>query len=199
MRHVFISGLALLAALALAACAGTPVGTTTEPTAQAAVAATTLGALTISDPWVRPVGAEAPPATEMSHSTDAPMASSTAAPMGDSMAMSAASVTGGYMTIANSGAEADALVAVAAPADLVETVELHTMIEEGGVMKMRPVEQIEVPAGGEVALKPGSYHIMFIGVKRELKPGDLIRLSLTFAQAGTVELDAAVRPATPMP
>jgi copper(I)-binding protein len=103
------------------------------------------------------------------------------------------------MVINNSGAEAYALIGATVSADLVEVVELHTVVEEGGVMKMSPVEKIEVPANGEVMLKPGSFHVMMIGVKQELKPGDLVKLSLTFEKAGTVELDAVVRPANPMP
>jgi copper(I)-binding protein len=157
----------------------------TQP-APAAAPAATLGTLAISDPWVRPVTLEAP----------TPMPDATPMAMGET---GATINTGGYLIIANSGAEADALVGVSAAGDLADAVELHTVIEEGGMMKMRPVEQIDVPANGEAVLKPGSFHIMFIGVKKELKAGDSVKLSLTFARAGTVEVDAVVRPANPMP
>lgn len=190
MRRLLSFLPALIAALALAGCAG--MRTEQAPAAQPAQApAATLGDLTIGDPWVRPANPNAPAPT--------PVPDATAAPMGGAMEMGALITTGGYLTVANSGAEPDYLIAAAAPAGLADAVELHSVVDEGGMMRMRPVERIEVPAGGEVALKPGGFHIMFIGVKQELKPGDTVRLSLTFAKAGTVELDAAVRPATPMP
>ncbi len=194
MRRLFTSALALIAPFALAACAGTPARMSPEqaPAGQPAQAASvTLGSLTINDPWVRPVNPSAPPPTAMPDATPAPM--------GAEMEMPATVNTGGYLTITNSGPEADYLIAAAAPSELVDVVELHTVIEEGGMMRMRPVERIEVPAGGEVMLKPGSFHVMFIGVKQELKPGDAVKVSLTFEQAGTVEVDAVVRPANPMP
>lgn len=192
MRRTLVVVLASLSALALGACAGTPARMSSEPApaVQPAAPAVTLGALTINDPWVRPVALEAPAATAMPSGT--PMA------MGDGSEGSAVN-TGGYMVIANSGAEADALIGAAAVGDIAAAVELHTVVEEGGVMKMSPVEQIEVPANGEAVLKPGSFHVMFIGVKQELKAGDTVRLSLTFEKAGTVEVDAVVRPANPMP
>lgn len=192
MRRLTMTGLALFVALSLAACAGAPATTTTQQEAKAAPAAT-LGALTISDPWVRPASPAAP-AMAMPDATATPGHS-----MGGSMEMGAGTTSASYMTIANSGSEPDALIAATTATDLVEAVELHTMIEEGGVMKMRPVEKIEVPANGEVMLKPGSFHVMFIGVKQELKPGDVVKLSLTFEKAGQVEVDAVVRAPDAMP
>lgn len=186
MRRILVYALISITTLALAAC-GAPARMSNEPAPAAlpAAPAATLGALAISDPWVRPVSLEAP----------------TPQPNATPMAMDGGAMitTGGYLIIANSGAEADALVGVSAASDLADAVELHTVVEEGGMMKMRPVEQIDVPANGEAVLKPGSFHIMFIGVKKELKAGDSVRLSLTFAKAGTVEVDAVVRPANPMP
>lgn len=193
MRRILSYTVAGLAALALAACAGTPAGmspTTAPAPAQEAAPAATVGALSIVDPWVRPVNPMAPTATPMPDAT--PMAM-------DMGATPAAVNTGGYLIIRNGGAEADALIGAAAVEDLAGAVELHTVVDEGGVMKMRPVEKIEVPANGEAVLKPGSFHIMFVGVKRELKAGDVVKLSLTFEKAGTVEVDAVVRPANPMP
>jgi copper(I)-binding protein len=193
MRRIFSLATSTLAAFALAACAGTPARMNTEqaPAAQPAQApAVTLGSLTINDTWVRPANPNAPAPT--------PMPDATAAPA-DGMAMAATVNTGGYMTIANSGAETDYLIGASAASDVAGTVELHTVVEENGVMKMNPVERIEVPAGGEATLKPGSFHVMFIGVQKELKPGDTVKLNLTFEKAGSVEVDAVVRPANPMP
>lgn len=85
---------------------------------------------------------------------------------------------GAYVTIVNSGSKADRLVA--ASGTVARKVELHTHIMENGVMKMRRVEGIDVPAGKTVALHPGGYHIMLIGLHKPLKEGDRFPLTLTF-------------------
>lgn len=92
---------------------------------------------------------------------------------------------GAFLTLTNPGAAPDRLVAAAAP-EVAERVELHTHLMEGGVARMRPVEGgIEVPAGGSVVLKPGGYHVMLMGLKRPLKPGESFPLALTLDRAGT--------------
>lgn len=118
-----------------------------------------------------------------------------------------------YMKITNSGSEADALLGAAS--DVAMTVEVHETValEEpaatdgmggmetpaatdgmgGGMMGMRPVERVEIPAGGSVELKPGGYHVMLIGLKRELKVGETIEITLTFEKAGEVKVSAEVR------
>ena len=101
--------------------------------------------------------------------------------------------TGAYLTITNSGTTSDTLIQASAASTVATAVELHTMVDEGGVMQMRPVTQIEVPAKGEVMLKVGSFHIMLIGVKQDLKVGTVVKLTLTFKNAGTVEVEAVVR------
>ncbi|WP_316859804.1 copper chaperone PCu(A)C [uncultured Cohaesibacter sp.] len=100
-----------------------------------------------------------------------------------------ANAGGGFMTISNSG-EADRLIA--AHADVGEITELHTHIKEGDVMRMRQVEAINVPANGSVALKPGSYHVMFMKLKAPLKEGETFPLELTFEKAGNVTIDVVV-------
>lgn len=96
-----------------------------------------------------------------------------------------------YMLLRNSGDEIDRLVS--ATSDVAESVELHISQTENDVTSMRPVEFIEVPAGGEAELKPGGLHIMLIGLKRALKEGDKVRLTLEFEKAGTVSVEAEVR------
>jgi copper(I)-binding protein len=61
------------------------------------------------------------------------------------------------------------------------------------MVMMRPVEQVVVPAGGKVELKPGGYHLMLFDLKRELTVGQSIRLVLTFRDAGKVPVTATVR------
>jgi periplasmic copper chaperone A len=69
------------------------------------------------------------------------------------------------------------LVAVASPA--AAAVELHSTAMEGGVMKMRPVGRIELPAGKAVKLAPGGLHAMLVDLKQPLKTGDKVPLTLT--------------------
>jgi copper(I)-binding protein len=61
------------------------------------------------------------------------------------------------------------------------------------MMGMQPVERLEIPAGGSVQLKPGSYHIMLIGLKEDLKAGDTIEITLTFENAGELALSVPVK------
>ncbi len=78
------------------------------------------------------------------------------------------------------------LVAVTSPA--AAAVELHNTSVDGGVMKMRPVARIELPAGKAVKLAPGGLHAMLVDLKRPLKAGDKVPLTLTVQRA-----DAASR------
>lgn len=96
-----------------------------------------------------------------------------------------------YMVISNSAAQPDRLMAAAG--DVAGAIELHTVENKDGVMAMRPVDGIDVPAGGQVELKPGSFHVMLIGLKQELTPGDRIPLTLRFQNAGEVQVEAEVR------
>ena len=98
------------------------------------------------------------------------------------------------MIIKNNGKEADALIG--AKADISEVIELHeTLIDDNGVMHMNPVEgqRLEIPAGGEVVMKPGGYHVMFMGLNQQLKPDDTIHLILVFEKSGEKAFDVKVR------
>jgi copper(I)-binding protein len=99
---------------------------------------------------------------------------------------------GAFMTIANTGTAADRLTGGSTP--VAGRVEIHTMTMEGDVMKMRQLEDgLEIPAGGEVTLKPGSFHVMLMDLKQPLKAGETVPLTLTFAGAGTVETELEVQ------
>jgi copper(I)-binding protein len=102
-----------------------------------------------------------------------------------SMAVSAA-----YMVLVNNG-PADAIVK--AESDVAKSVELHNVIMENNVMQMRQVEAIEVPANGQVELKPGGYHVMLIGLNRDLKEGEEVLIKLTTRSGQTIEVKAPVR------
>lgn len=102
-----------------------------------------------------------------------------------------AKVAAGYVKIVNHGSEADRLVS--ATGEIAGRTEIHEMaVDDKGVMTMRPIEGLEVPAGGEVELKPGGFHIMFLDLKDARKKGETFAGSLTFEKAGTVDVEFAV-------
>lgn len=86
---------------------------------------------------------------------------------------------------------------VAASSPVAEMVEIHEMKMDNGVMKMRAVEALALPAGQTVALKPGSYHVMLMGLKAPIKAGETVPLTLTLEgedkQRTTVEVKAEAR------
>lgn len=104
-------------------------------------------------------------------------------------------VGGGFLTITNQGAAEDRLISGSSP--VAAEVQLHNMTVDNGVMRMRQVEGgIAVPAKGSLQLKPGSYHIMFMGLKRQLRQGERFPVTLRFQRAGTVTVQFAVQPVT---
>jgi copper(I)-binding protein len=101
-----------------------------------------------------------------------------------------AKVGAGYMSIINHGDAADRLIA--GKSDIAERVEIHTMTMEDGVMRMRQLEDGLVLAPKSIAeLKPGGYHVMFIGLKQPITKGEEIKVQLTFEKAGAVDLTLA--------
>ncbi len=102
-------------------------------------------------------------------------------------------VGGGFLTIANSGTHDDRLLSGTSP--VAAEVQLHTMTMDGGVMRMRQVtDGIAVPAKGSVELKPGGFHIMFMGLRRQLRQGERFPVTLRFRRAGNVTVQFAVQP-----
>lgn len=103
----------------------------------------------------------------------------------------AAPTGAGFLTIANTGGTADRLVRVEATA--ASKVEIHEMAVIDGVMKMRPLDQgIEIPAGGKVELKPGGFHVMFIGLAAPFQKDAKIPGRLVFEKAGAVDVEFQV-------
>lgn len=93
---------------------------------------------------------------------------------------------GAFLTITNQGDSDDRLIAVIS--DFAPMAEVHTTENDNGVMRMRHVEAIEVPAGGEASLAPGGDHVMLMGMTEPLVEGTWITLELEFEQAGKVEV-----------
>lgn len=103
-----------------------------------------------------------------------------------------AKVAGGFLKLQNEGTEADRLVSVAS--DIADTVEIHEMaMAADGTASMHRLDKgLEIPAGATVELKPGGYHIMFIGLKKPLVEGEKFEGTLTFEKAGTVKVEFAI-------
>jgi len=95
-----------------------------------------------------------------------------------------------YMTVVNTGKVTDRLVG--ASGDVSGIVELHTHLMEGGMMKMRPLEAIEVSPGEATVLSPGGLHIMLIELKKPLVAGQTFPLRLRFEKAGEIPVEVTV-------
>jgi copper(I)-binding protein len=123
-----------------------------------------------------------------------------------------------YMVIENTGSAADFLLG--GSSDVAKAVEVHETVAipagsaspaasagmgmespiasagtgtDGSMMGMQKMDRLEIPAGGSVELKPGSYHLMLIGLTHELKAGEKIDITLKFEKAGDVKVTAEVR------
>ena len=100
-------------------------------------------------------------------------------------------VAGGYMKLINTGTEPDRLIGGTNAG--AGKFEIHEMAMDGGVMKMRMLPNgIEIKPGETVELKPGSYHLMFVGVKQPFEKGKRVKGTLQFEKAGTVDVEYAV-------
>jgi periplasmic copper chaperone A len=91
-----------------------------------------------------------------------------------------------YLTVRNDGDQDDRLVGVSSA--VAEKAELHSSVMQDGVMKMRAVEALDVPAHGGAVLEPGGLHIMLIGLKAPLEEGKSFALMLEFENAGEIEV-----------
>ena len=102
-----------------------------------------------------------------------------------------APASGAFMQISNRGSSDRQLVKAESPAARI--VELHTHINEDGVMKMRAVSAIEIKAGGQTQLKPDSFHVMLIELRQPLKEGDVVPITLNFDDGTRLKVDAPVQ------
>jgi copper(I)-binding protein len=97
-----------------------------------------------------------------------------------------------YLKIENKGNEADQLLGVESP--VMQELMVHESKESGGVMKMLPRSSLEIPAHGEVEMRPMGLHMMAMGWKSILKGSDTFPITLNFKRAGLVTIDVVVRP-----
>lgn len=101
-----------------------------------------------------------------------------------------AKVGAAYFTAEASRLAGDRLMS--AKSDVAGRAEIHNHINEGGVMKMRPVESVIVSAGNKVTFKPSGYHVMLMDLKQPLKEGDILPLTLVFEKAGEIKVEATI-------
>lgn len=100
-------------------------------------------------------------------------------------------VSGAYMVIENAGG-ADRLVEITT--DAAGAAEVHETKSDGGMTSMQPVQGgLEIPENWKVELRPGSYHVMLMNLKRELKPGDKVTFTLKLQSGTQLTVDAEVR------
>jgi len=100
----------------------------------------------------------------------------------------------GYMLINNPTGVSDRLLS--AQSDASTRLELHTVLTENGVAKMRQVTGIDIPAKGSAKLAPGGFHMMFLQLTGPFKQGELVPVVLKFEKAGEVRVNFTVKPST---
>jgi len=133
----------------------------------------------VSNAWVRTVGGMQPKEASASATGMQPKEDSGPA-------------TGMFMVLKNNGSADDKLIK--AESDVAKMVQIHlTEIDANGVSSMHEVDGVDIPAGGSAELKPGSYHVMLIGLKQEIKEGDMVTVTLTFQNGGQIVVEAPVK------
>ncbi|MCF6190352.1 MAG: copper chaperone PCu(A)C [Cocleimonas sp.] len=96
-----------------------------------------------------------------------------------------------FLTLKNTSDKEVALIKVTS--DVAKNVELHEHVHNDGMMQMRQVNKIVIPAKGKTSLKPGGFHIMLIGLTRKIKAGDIIEIELEFDNGETQTIKAEVK------
>lgn len=99
--------------------------------------------------------------------------------------------SGGFFTLQNQGKNTLTLVGASSPG--YDMVMIHKSMEEGGMSKMMSVDKIDVPAGGDVVFRPGSYHLMLMNARRDIKIGSSIPVTLKFSDGREVTTQFEVR------
>lgn len=98
-----------------------------------------------------------------------------------------------WLSLANVGKQGDKLRRASSP--VAERVELHSSSMEGGIMRMRELDEIALPAGGTVVMQPGQgAHLMLFGLKQALQAGKTLPLTLEFEKAGKLTLQLSIKP-----
>jgi len=97
-----------------------------------------------------------------------------------------------YFTVYNGTTQADTLIGIAS--EDAANAEVHeSYVTDEGLSGMRPAGIMAIPSGDSLALKPGGFHVMLMGIKRELTAGDSIKLTLQFSRSGSKMISAGIR------
>lgn len=96
-----------------------------------------------------------------------------------------------YLVLMNHGAADDSLTGLSTP--IAGKAELHRTVDSGGMSKMDAVPDLVIKANDGVTFAPNGLHIMLMGLKQQLKPGDSFPLTLDFAKAGAITVTVAVQ------
>ncbi|GAA5104615.1 copper chaperone PCu(A)C [Bartonella jaculi] len=100
-------------------------------------------------------------------------------------------MSSGYLYIINHSNTPDRLISISTTG--VQSTEIHSMAVVNDIMKMEKMHNgIEIPGNGEITLKPGGNHIMFMGLSQPFKVGDKVSAKLTFEKAGIIDVDFSV-------
>ena len=101
---------------------------------------------------------------------------------------------GVFVSLTNTDEQADKLVGASVNKSIADKVEIHTHINENGVMKMRELKGgLDLPAGQTQELKLGSYHVMLFGLKKPLSVGDTFPMTLKYARNKAQTVTVTVR------
>ncbi len=109
---------------------------------------------------------------------------------------SGAVVGGAFLTIQNTANHPDRLISASTP--IADRAEVHESVMKDGVMGMLHRDEIIIVSGETVILKPGSFHVMLMGLKEDLTKGKTFPLTLTFARAGDITVTVHVEDAGAM-
>lgn len=100
-------------------------------------------------------------------------------------------VSAAYVTLCNGSAEDDAIVSVAY--DGAKAVEIHRSEMTNGVMEMKKLDQLDLPAGQKMQMEPGGTHLMLIGIEEAIEAGETISLRLEFENNAPTQIMLDVR------
>lgn len=98
---------------------------------------------------------------------------------------------GVYFVLRNHSGNADELVSISS--EIAENIEIHESVMNGDVMQMHQLESVALPAGSEVAFGPGGYHVMLVGLKRDLAAGDEFDVTLHFRDFEDIAVRVTIR------
>lgn len=102
-----------------------------------------------------------------------------------------------YFTVQNNGPDADRLLSIQSPR--IGRIELHQSVTDGGMMTMKPLGDVEIPAGGKIEFKPGGNHAMLFDLDKAIAPPGTVRMYFVFEKAGKVPVEVRVQALTPKP